>query len=405
MTHIVDELEGYDVYFRDRLQFELKSDFLPDPSQKENRYTQEFYIFIPQALQVNKESYTRAQFYRDETNLIRFKTPVFTLGEIADLEFTLSPLAHIWNLRDEAQSPKNESTLIKELKLLANVIRSSVRTRTQFLNHLLDDHKNEKVEEELKRFIDELQTLNQNFLKVKRNILDKWSSEEVAGNFKYVGEFLKQIYDQYLLQLLSHIQELGLSDPDKRLKEFIFSLSKTENSEKVAAHKGENLIYKKSLLNKYVLDALRLNINRFQPSEKYSGLIGSIAAGFAMLIYVIFFIIFGHVWVINSEPFLLATVVVYILKDRIKDGLKNITSHERLGWFSDYTTEIRSPDEKHVLGVLKEKFDFIRHKEVPADIRMIRDREFHSVMESFNRPETVIYYKKNITIFEKPEGI
>ena len=90
-----EEFETGEIHFRDKWQFELKSEFSPIPGQKQSEYTQEFFIFVPTALQINPQTYTKNDFFRDQTNLIRLQTPIFTFDELLSPFSLRSPLVKI----------------------------------------------------------------------------------------------------------------------------------------------------------------------------------------------------------------------------------------------------------------------------------------------------------------------
>ncbi len=62
-------------------------------------------------------------------------------------------------------------------------------------------------------------------------------------------------------------------------------------------------------------------------------MIGSLAAGIAMTLYILLFIWQGSVFVINSQPFILFTIFIYVLKDRLKDEIKNVSMKQALDGF------------------------------------------------------------------------
>ena len=108
----------------------------------------------------------------------------------------------------------------------------------------------------------------------------------------------------------------------------------------------------------------------------------------------------------NSSQFLiLLTVIIYIFREQIKEELKNISFQRTAKWFSDYSTDIKAPSEEVNLGTLKEYVSFIDEKKIPKEVMDIRNRQFHSVLETFKRPEKVIYYKKLVNIKKKPKTL
>jgi hypothetical protein len=409
MTHFSDILEGDDIYFRDRWQFEQKYDFLPDPELATNEYTQDFYFFIPNALQINRNTYTIEQFYKDQTNLIRSKTPVFSLKEIVDLNNSSSPLARINGLKDEEQNTVTQSLIEKEVKLLGNVVRSAIRTNAQELSSLLEQELYDEFIKGCHEMCDELEEYQNTFEGIKKETADKWDTPSIHKHFEYMTTFLNHVVNQYLILLLERIRysdDQKFQEIDARITEMLKTTQKMITDKDLSdKREGEKIIYRKSLLNKFFVYALLLNTDRFSPGQRYQNLTGAIAAGIAMLVFFTLFVWQGQFFLINSTPFIVITVFLYILKDRIKEGIKTFTHHRTLGWFSDYTTKIMSPDDKSVLGVLTEKFSYISEDEIPEEISTIRSREFDSMMEDYKLPETVMYYTKKMKINQKPREL
>ena len=73
----------------DKYQFEIKLDYalLQD---KKTHYQISTYIFVPASLGINKNVYTKSDFYRDVQNYIRLKTPILILRDFT--HHSASPL-------------------------------------------------------------------------------------------------------------------------------------------------------------------------------------------------------------------------------------------------------------------------------------------------------------------------
>src|ERR1051325_6836868 len=76
----------------DKYQIEIKLDYELFKAGQ-THYHISTYIFVPQNLGISKESYSKADFYRDVRNYIRLKTPNFILREFT--ENSTSPLLRI----------------------------------------------------------------------------------------------------------------------------------------------------------------------------------------------------------------------------------------------------------------------------------------------------------------------
>lgn len=382
MGKFIEKLEIGEVHKRDQWQFEIKSDFFPSETGKPILYTQEYYLFIPNALQINRETYTKEAFYRDLTNLIRYKTPHFTFDEILDPENHRSPL----NKLD-----------ISEIKLLGNIYRSTLRGSVAVIAKLI---KKNAFEEANKR----TRIMGENIEHIKKRYAKYYTvaPKDMLIHLQYGEEFITNTTHYFLTELLNFLIETTNSTKSDSLRETLIELLQKEDNTKESKtnpKKDEYILYRSSLLNKYMLDVLLLNTSRSSLDKRFRTLIGSLSAGLAMLFFFVLFVMQGEVFIINSLPFITATVLLYILKDRLKEELRFFSIKYFTKWFSDYSTKIRTFDNTLVLGKMDESFSFVNESKIPPAISKARNREFHEILEEIKRPERVIYYKKKIKLF------
>jgi hypothetical protein len=401
MEQYWEDFDLEEIHFRDKWQFELKSHYLPSSKMFQHIYTQELYLYIPSPLQVNPETYSKEQFYQDKTNLIRYKTPEFTFQQLIDPTQTKSPLYRIKNGLAEP--------IERELKLLGNMVRSTLRTD---VNALISALQHLGPEDEATHFIQPVTTLliHFNILLTEYDALEiplmEKGDEQLAQAYIYVADFISFSSNNYFTALLDNIRKQPreeFASIDKDICELLMKEKKWREkwldepevlSETTTSN--EKILYQIGLLNKYVVDALLLNISVDPIDQRFRNIIGSIAAALAMTIYILLFVWQGSVFIINSEPFILFTIFIYVLKDRVKDEIKNISMKQAFRWFSDYKTEIRTPDNKTVIGELRESFSYIDPDKVPEDIQKVRNIEQHKTLQAIRRVEQVMYYKKTV---------
>ncbi|KAF3362148.1 putative membrane protein [Chlamydiales bacterium STE3] len=398
MDEFWQDLVSGEIQFRDKWQFELKSEFSLKRPHKASTYTQEFYIFIPNSLQVNDQVYPKEEFYRDQTNLIRYKTPKFSLRALMDKKQLGSPLNRLKAMLG-SQSKVNAEAIEDELKLLGNIFRSSLRD--QILKILTPSQFNNQ---EIVKFCSEIKAFRKYFLEMQESFETTLINSQISIAFHLIDEFISNSIDYFLTGLLQEARKRSLDEEiDNRICHLIIEEKKYREKIAPASEEKEAFFYRNGLLKKFVIDALMLNTSRSSVQQKYGHYIGAISAGVAMLIYILLFIWQGQVFVMNSEPFIILTVLAYILKDRLKESLKNISYQRALLWFSDYTIEIQSPNEKNIIGELRESFTFVDENAVNPEILKVRNKEFHSILSAVKRPEQVMYIKKIVKIFPDEE--
>lgn len=407
LDEFLEDLKSGEIQFRDRWQFELKSEFYPRSAFSENTFHQDFYFFIPNALQVNHNTYAKDQFYRDLTNFIRYKTPEFSLKELVREDNPLSPYVRLKNLTREVLGKKEIGQAENEIKLLGNIFRSALRNRV--LTILTYAEKNDKLESDVLSFCHDIEKAIGEIRKLEMHFLTKNSSESLRMTWNYFDEFTGNTLDYFLTGLLDklrHGEKPLAKEADERICELIIQEKVRRDSlyhRIVLAGPGgagrEQILYRSGLLKKFIIDPLILPIHRSSIQERYGQIIAGLSAGVAMLVYILLFVWFGQAFVVTSQPFIILTVITYILKDRLKEALKALSYERALKWFSDYTTEILTPSEDGILGELKESFTFVDEGDIPKEIAEIRNKEFHTVLEMFKRKEQVIYFKRSVTMY------
>lgn len=397
-----------DIHLRDKWQIELKSEFLPSKHLKKNTYTQEFFFFIPNSLQINEETYPKEHFYRDRTNFLRYKTPEFTLKELNNLANNRSPLSRLTCLIDSHPCEEAYEETEDELKLLGNIVRSSIRESVK--RFVLQIHSTPPKSPEIKNLCEEIARLRKTFLNLENRFQTEWNIDHLNSYFYYADEFLSSTINYYLTGLLSEIRDKHPFVSNDTTAPLCQILEKERRHRKTVLHEpsitdedsisNEYILYRSSLLNKFILDALLLHTSGYTARKRFSHLIGSVSAGIAMLFFFFLFVHQAKVLIINSLPFILLTVFLYILKDRIKESLRDGSFKYLSKWFYDYSTEIYSQKMSKQLGKLNESMSFLEEEDRVSDqIIDIRNREFHDILETIKRPEKVIYYKKVLTLF------
>lgn len=397
---------------RDQWQFEIQSNFYHLPDIKETIQTQEFYFFIPNALQINNETYSKEQFYQDQTNLIRFKTPEFTLAELLEPKNSKSPLCRLeeW-IKKTPLEGNQEERVQDELKLFGNILKSSIRRNVKKIVMQMDAKSKvpiEAVKRDIFTFLSELEKVLQTYTNLQKRY-GELNNSTIHNTFFYVEEFISNEVNYYLTLLLERVRASkidSLSDVDDKLCDFILREKKEREQRNQEPEmnnpdslKNEFISHQNNLLKKFVMGALLPDVTRVSSDSAIKNVIGSFSAGIAMFFYLLLFIWGGNVFVINSFPFVVVTVVFYVLKDRLKEALKSLSYRQTLKWISDYTTKISFRNKKEVLGNIRESFLFIEPRRVPNEIADVRNQGFHSTLETFKRPETVFYYKKMVGVY------
>jgi hypothetical protein len=409
------ELHEGEIHARDSLQFELKSEFLIHQHLTQNVYKQEVFIFIPSQLQINPQSYSKQQFYLDQTNLFRYRTPSLTLPDLLDPHYTPSPLYRLKNLILETESPFSFSIASGELKLFGTIFRAVIRERIYKIIQQSEQQPPESLDNQVHAIhflCNEITQICQQFRHLQCLAVTRLEDPQFNRHFRYVDEVISLTTERYLLLLIKHLRSLN-AVAYQSIDKFICQLVVEEKLYRKKHQLGpktskklfffnEATLYREGLLNRFILEALMLKSYRFSLEEKHSNILGATAAGIAMLVYMSLFAWKSSYFVINSFPFIAFAVAFYVLKDRLKEGLKQLYYKQAFRWFPDYSTEIRN-SKKVKVGHLRENFAFIDPTQLPPGFLYLRNHHFHEELPSLQRHETIIQYKREVVLPSYPE--
>jgi len=152
------------------------------------------------------------------------------------------------------------------------------------------------------------------------------------------------------------------------------------------------------VLKKFISGVLYLK-TEISEWETLTQVVFGLSAGAAMLFAALITIYFQRRYAVNSMPFVLAIVISYIFKDRIKDWLKLLFSKNMTRWISDRKIQIMDPLAGCSIGLLKEAFTFLNEGALPPDISRLRRIDNITSVDEEGKPERVFKYKKEIILY------
>ncbi|OQB31119.1 MAG: hypothetical protein BWY08_00695 [Bacteroidetes bacterium ADurb.Bin174] len=387
-----------------KLTLEFKISYRARHKVKINDFTLNTWIFVPNSLGINSQTYRRDDFYKDVRTNLRLITPVFLLREIvAD---NAVPLKNLENaMRQMASSPTrtNEVEYEYQIKMFSAIFKSAIRDQSLYIiNHKIFS---EKV------------LLFENFIADVRDILTKYRSlaniiqtptvtNKQYDYYNFGDEFLSNVTEKTLYRLLLKIDKLPDSAPEKNIRMPIAHLLQQEAAYRVTKgfpsvstsndKKHSNLIFRFGALKKYIESDLFLNANKKREGVLVEQVYYSIAAGLSMIFATGIAFSFQKTYGNFTMPLFVALVVSYMLKDRIKELMRYYFAYKMGGKYFDNKTTLSLKENQ--IGWSKEGFDFIPEKNIPKEVLKTRNRI--PLVEADNRyaKETIILYRKSVQI-------
>ncbi|MCB9558479.1 MAG: hypothetical protein H6707_20350 [Deltaproteobacteria bacterium] len=397
----------------DSHRIELKVDYAR-ADQSGVDYRVESFFFIPSSLGIDSQSYPSDRFYRDVQAHIRFKTPNLALDVLkGDDDTVLGDLREL--LGRCRRNPSDENArehLVVELKMFGCVVRANVRNTLWNLCQRVREGRRDRalldIQSISERFHSDIGNVLTRFREFRARLVDGVLARRVADTYLNVDEFISLAVEYGLAELVAAIDSSRNRAELEPVRRAACDGLLQERGHRKAAGYGslvddddrnnEYFVYRRGRLKKFVTSALWLEIERVRGDKGWVQLAAAIAAGVAMAFAVLSTVGYTRWFGINSSGFIVAAVISYMMKDRIKDALKSYFSRRMTRWLADYSVRIIDPIGGQHIGRCREAVCHIRSEDLPHDVRELRRTDDTSSIEADSKPETILKYEKQIRI-------
>lgn len=399
----------------DRKQFEIKLEYQPSASHGTSKYLIDSYVFLPASLNVDADTYPRTDFYADIHNYVRLKTPVLDFDEILSADH--SPLVRL-EQRVRLGQLQPEAELVYQAKMLSCVLRGALRRFVREVNERCerigqlngaatagDGAPLEALAHEAVKSVGEML---ERFRGLAKGLSLQPSLEErTRASLRLVDEYMSLSVEQFFRKAVADMERLPRAgvyiDVRKQLMGRVISDEQYRKENKlrsVISPTGDNeeYMHRIGFLKKFCMNILFLSARREQRRQGWEEMLFAIAAGLAMAFATAVAFAAQQRFPQVSLNFFLILVVGYMMKDRIKEGLRRIFSSFMSRHLFDRSTAILDPVTNREIGICKEKVDYGRTVKVPPEIEKLRHTDDFITVTQGERAETVIRYQKEIVL-------
>ncbi len=395
----------------DRKQFEIKLEYQPSGADDETRYLVETYVFLPASLNIDAETYPRASFYADIHNYVRFKTPVMSFEELLFMD--RSPLVKLEaGLRTGLVA---ESELVYQAKMLSCVFRGLLRRFAAGVDEQCESLGPSAVETVRARLECDARTVRdgtrevlRRFREWTRSALQYRLQDKTRASIRLVDEYLSLTVEQFFRKAVADMDALPRSGVYIELrKELMQEVLREEQYRKdhqlrsVISPTGDNeeYVHRFGFLKKFCMNILFLSARRDQQKRQgWEEVLFALAAGVAMSFATAVALWAQVRFTQASLNFFLIMVVGYMMKDRIKEGMRRIFSQVAARHLYDRTARIVDPVTERTLGKCEEKVDYGRAVRVPEELAALRFRDDLITASQGELSETVLRYQKQVVL-------
>ena len=389
----------------DKFTLEFKVGFNTSSNQKPmetNDFVMNTWIFVPYSLDINRDKYSKENFYRDIKSDVRFITPPYSLHDLASDPTLLPNQALTLECHEISKNPNDTTNLLHAIKMYCAITKSATRDTCQEIIRCGD------VKQQLKAcrlFLDDIAKVIYNFRKHRDSLTNSKLDPQIEEAFGYGDEFISNVLEKYAYRLRDAIRlnhPIEYKEIEDRLKQSIVNerkyrkekgyLSVEPNSES----SNSRFVYRAGLLKKFAESDLFLHSDTTDDTFIIEQILYSAAAGVAMIFATVASFFFQQRYGNFTFPFLVALVISYMFKDRIKDWLRVLFAKRVSGRVFDTKTVFRIKKQK--IGWSKDSFDFISSDKLIPEVlaQRQRDKLFEQVS---GKDEKVILFRKKVRIW------
>ncbi|WP_372754455.1 hypothetical protein [Labilibaculum sp.] len=388
------------VKVHDKFSVEIKMGYEPRKDRKVSEFSIKTWLFIPSGLDINSSTYKKEDFYNDFNSNIRLITPTYLLRDIAlGTHSVFNRLEEAFHKVANVPSAKSEANYEYHIRMFHIITRSALRREIQHIlrNELADDR-----QYLINEYISNVKKIGRRYRDLRRIINVPTIRKEMFDYYLFGDEFMSNQFEQHSFYLHRGLEKRHHSDFEQSKTEII-SLMREEIAykksngylvvEEKAHDKNRWLVHRRGAFKKYFEGQLLLSSRKKKEGVFAMQLLYSIAAGLAMIIGAALTFLFQKSLGNLTMPLFVALVIIYMLKDRIKDLTRLYLVGKINKRFFDHKTTIRVKGDERI-GWCKESFDFVREDSVPLRVMKHRDRSRIIDVESRGVGEKIIFYRK-----------
>lgn len=360
------------------------------------------WVFIPDSLYINAKTYSKSDFYRDTRSYIRLMTPIFSLHEL--IEEDCQPFVLLSEaLTDYRHTylPDDFRNLEHQLKMLGNIVRSALRSRSRALSQEKDDMRCLSLLEETFRDLETAQhRLRSLFADDADTVLGCVAFEAFRKTDAYLCSMIFYYLSRRVEELKTHHHMVSVQIC--ALAQEYFDAATAYQQEKGYCFpefrnkmRNQCFLKKISRLRRFVESDLYLQVRKKNNTFLLQQLLFMMAAGLSMIFATIISFSFQQTYGNFTRPLFIALVVSYMFKDRIKDFLRYWFSNKLGSKYYDYRTKLEMRGK--YIGQGKEGFDFVNEGRIPKTVRRLRQEGEEN--EGVLSPESVLLYRRRMILW------
>ncbi len=408
----------------DKFQFEMKLHYLLDHGLRDD-YQVDMYLFLPNSLDLNNQSYPQESFYDDIKNHVRLKTPEFSLEQIASTQKKLPGQMLLDSVTDlKTNTSRQQRRLVEyHVKMVVSIsLRAMHNEKELCLQDLKKCHfaSSHELIVGIEKILGLIREIGPQ-IPADKNLRPQSNSENNQVNnppyrltttVSSADEYLTSEATQILLKLLSAANTTATT-PGPGLKDLrealLAAITKHANYRTQHGFPGildqdqdhdETFLFRRGIFKKFFRSPLFLKQER-TPEGQWAGQVAmGFAAGLSMIFATLIAFLAQQHFGNFTLPLFVALVVGYIFKDRIKELTKVYLDQWLSTRISDAKTNFYDQDKRR-MGLCRETVRYVKGSQVPRNILELRNKDHLTEVANFWHAEQIIHYRKQVSLYRR----
>ncbi len=383
---------------------ELELSYPLPKNESDARYGVEVFLFTPTALGLTRERYGVQGFLHDVKSYTRCDLCALPLSKLVDPACAISPITRLNKLLAGMVTERDldEAKVLYELKTLVNLHHDELRARRDLFRQQL---KSGLPESGLRNYLAAYQRDHEALVGAVRSyyptFVDPRVPEAVRQALRLADESISIKAEKELHHLCSLLEEFGQpADLIAPLEQMIAREQDYRRRMEFASVTGpdysvqnEAYVYRESNLKKWAQSATYMTMEAARTPARVGHLLAGVAAALAMAFAVAAAVVTQMFFDMNSLPWAILIIVSYMLKDRIKEMVRNGLINLIPTMVADRVVRLTDPRGGDDVGRSRERVRFFESGEAPPDILNMR-RHLSESFRAILPPEQVIQFSK-----------
>ncbi|MFW9973184.1 MAG: hypothetical protein ACFFDF_23575, partial [Candidatus Odinarchaeota archaeon] len=273
-----------------------------------------------------------------------------TIDRILDESNELSPMNTILKALKLFESGKSDKKILtktqRELCLLADLIKVFLRDQFKYFQNNYSDLKNQdNYIEMIHSHLESIKKLQERMEWLANKFSNPQIPNELHEAFQFADEYISLQIEEWITKSLEFFKDKVNEETENLMIEIIErELKHRENIRSLLlVHENDTneiFTYQEGILKKYVQSVLYLDKKKKDPRSRSLEIFYSVAAGIAMFFSLFFGFLILSYFAMYSIPFIIATGVIYMLKDRIKENIRSMSQKAVGSIFPDQRIDI-----------------------------------------------------------------